>query len=173
MGNQDIDDLEFVDDEHKEAYQEIQKDDYHLRGDAFKGEKRWGKMLVVGEDEDPLEAAKRQSRYKQTKKLGEAIAFSLNSARVPDPTGSQFLKVSFKEYVAMREDPEFVPFAQYGQNLILYADGTPRPRPIRPIVQSEVGTYRGQIVYLKDAGPDDYGEGKYYQVPKGPSGGSE
>lgn len=87
------------------------------------------------------------------------------SLRVINPSGDRVMKVSWAEYLRMRDDKEFTPFSKYASNLLLYADGTPRPKPVRPLLQNEVGTYRDKIVVLKDAGPDDIGEGKYFQVP--------
>jgi len=90
--------------------------------------------------------------------------------RVEDPGGDQFMKVSWKEFLDIRQDERFIPMSKYIMNLMFYADGQkPRPKPLRPLIRNEVGMWtnaRGEqkIVFLKDAGPDDVGEGKYYHV---------
>lgn len=102
-----------------------------------------------------------------------AKAMSLLSslgAPVVDPSGDRVLKISAKEWKEKyADDPEFTPRSQYWAKLALYPAGTPkagqrREKPLRPLMQNEVGMYRGKIVFLTDAGYDDYGEGKYYVV---------
>ena len=121
------------------------------------------------ENEDPLshlgpgrifDPKMDKQRARRAIKMPEMLQ-SLLSNRV-DASGDKVLKVSFSEFTKMRVDPEFDSFVRYGRNLRYYANGQPRPMAIRPILTNEVGVYRGKIVCLKDAGPDDVGEGKYF-----------
>lgn len=96
--------------------------------------------------------------------------------RVHDPSGPNVHKVTFSDFRNMladfaayekegrANDCPFQPFSRYANNLLMYADGRPRPTPLRPLLQNEVGMWGTKIVVLRDAGPDDLGEGKYHQV---------
>jgi hypothetical protein len=108
---------------------------------------------------DPKNAEREQ---KQTLRRAEGLRqLAQNLTRVQAPAGDCILSVTWKEHLVLRQDPEFVPFSKYASNLLYYADGALRPRPVRPLIQNEVGTYRGKIVALKDMGPDDIG-GKFF-----------
>lgn len=87
------------------------------------------------------------------------------SGRLVEPNGDHVKKVSFEEWQRMKGDREFVPLERYVNDLFFKTDGSQRQRPLRQLVQNEVGMFRGKIIFLKDAGPGDVGEGKYYQVP--------
>jgi hypothetical protein len=122
-----------------------------------------GKLLAQDfhnvSDRDAKQAMRRQSA------LSEMFVKALTE-RV-EATGDRYMKVSWKEYLVIRQDPDFEPLSKYLRNLMFYGDGRPRPKPVRPLVVNEVGmfltgTFAGRIVFLKDAGPDDVGEGKYY-----------
>ena len=93
-----------------------------------------------------------------------SVIMKANANRLQDPSGDQFLKVSHKEWLKLREDKEYIPSSKYLNDLLFYTDGSPRATPVRQLVVREMGMYRGKIVYLKDAGPDDYGESHYYVI---------
>lgn len=146
----------------------------HLKeGHLFSEESsRHGKLLVVGES-DPFDVAAERAKGRRVDTLNTMVMESLVT-RVQDPHGPDVMKVSWKEFEQMRQDPEFQSFATYAAKLMFYCDesGTPdtskpRNRPIRPLLQNEVGMWRNHIVCLKDAGPDDVGEGKYHTVHAG------
>lgn len=139
-------------------------------------EVRKPKLTLIGDDENPANFTgeieqkfpapterDQKQKTRRVERLSEAVSSAL-VARVVDPSGDRVLKVSYKEFEKIRQDPEFQSFATYAQNLLYYDDGRPRPMPLRPLLQNEVGMYRGKIVFLKDAGPDDVGEGKYHSV---------
>lgn len=156
-----------MDKEHRESHAE-QSDQYsHLKpGGIFSDKARRSGKILLADDSDNLSELAQRQKGRSVKRLENTVHRALANARVVDPIGGNFMKVSFKEFESMRQDPEFVPFSKYGQNLIFYSDGTPRKSALRPIAQNEVGIWRGKLVHLKDAGPDDYGEGKYHQVPE-------
>ena len=130
------------------------------------------------------------SRMRRQDARADHFAQVLQSPRVQGASGPDVLRVHFKEfqkmyadYLAERNDyeerrkqaaisgnpipafnPQFQPFSLYGPNLACYDNGIPRPKPLRPILENEVGMYKGKIVVLTDSGPDDLGE-KYHQVP--------
>ncbi len=103
----------------------------------------------------------------------EELAKMLTAPRVNDPTSDRVMKVYWKEYERIRQDPEFVPFPKYASNLLYYTDkhGNPdmnrlRPTPVRQLLVNEVGMYRDKFVVLRDADPEtSRGEGKTHQVP--------
>jgi hypothetical protein len=68
--------------------------------------------------------------------------------RVKEPNGDIIRRVTFDEYMKMRTDPQFQALGTYMNALLCYADGTPRERPIRPLIENEMGMYRGKIVVI-------------------------
>jgi hypothetical protein len=136
----------------------------HFQSDAS----RRGKTLVIAESEDPYEIANNRAMGRRASKISDMVTDALVD-RVQDASGPSVMRVTFKEFEAMIKDPEFQTFAKYGPNLIFYTlpNGQPdmekpRPKPVRPLLANEVGTWRDKIVCLRDAGPDDVGEGKYH-----------
>lgn len=172
---------------HREkSWLDQQSEDYHLReGGLFADPaRRYGKKVYVGSEEeaalpvivapdgtslaDPnASAADVRQRLRRPVVLQKAVEEALTN-RVTDFASSGVLKVSLDEFRRMYADPEFVKFSDYAQDILFLRgpDGnltnTPRPRPLRAFYQNEVGMWRGKYVVLKDAGPDDVGEGKYH-----------
>lgn len=81
---------------------------------------------------------------------------SLLATRV-EGSGPNVMTVTFDEFMRMRDDPEYSGLMSYARNLVEYADGRPRPHPVRPLLKNEVGVYRGRIVVMKGDNPDDEG----------------
>lgn len=171
---EEFESLEEPEDPQKRAVYEDQRDPkYHLReGHLFgpDGKPRHGKMLVVGENDDPYAIANARQQGRRAGVLSDMVQNALID-RVKDPTGPDVMKVTWKEFERMRHDPNFKSFAQYMNTLMYYTDrhgfvdfDKPRARPVRPLLQNEVGMYYHKIVVLADAGPDDIGEGKYFTV---------
>jgi hypothetical protein len=117
-----------------------------------------------------------ERRIARHRSLSQNVASVFMANRVIDAHGPNVKKVSFSEYSEMfmaytqahregMEDPQgFRPASTYVSLLLNKPDGTPRERPLRRLLQNEVGMVGDVICVLKDAGPDDVGEGKYHQV---------
>jgi hypothetical protein len=115
-------------------------------------------------------------RVKKYEELGKLAANVVLNNRVVG-SGPNVRKVSWEEYEDMHRDyrqavaeglegsVKFRPQSTYVRGLTHYSDGRPRVRPLRPLLVNEVGMIDDVIVVLKDAGPGDVGEGKYFQVP--------
>jgi hypothetical protein len=118
---------------------------------------------------------------KRPKMMSDAVMQALVT-RVKDPQGYKVVKVSPRDWEKMHEDyrlahsagmahkVDFEPLSAYMQKLLFMADGmTLREKPIRPLLQNEVGMYvrgdkEGTVIVHYDALPGDHGDGKYYQV---------
>lgn len=91
----------------------------------------------------------------RSRRLAGGLA-SLLVQRV-EAQGPNLMFVSFDEWMRMQDDPEYRSLAQYSQQLLRYENGAPRPAPLRPLMQNEVGMYRDFIVCMKGNNPDDDG----------------
>lgn len=91
---------------------------------------------------------------RRAKLMGEAMAGALLNRVEPN---TDVIRVTHNEYMRMREDPEFVSFATYVNNLVYYSDGRVRPKPVRPLLKNEMGTYRGKIVVMSVDSPEGGG----------------
>lgn len=141
----------------------------HLHGGLFK---QPAPTLIIGDTEEaPRDTRQRMRRTEKISQVFEQAFMGAIDNRVKDAHGPGIVKVSFKEWQKMQGDPDVKTVAQYLMTLTHYCgvDGQPDPdkpraTPIRPLLQNEVGTWGDKIVILKDAGPDDVGEGAYFQV---------
>lgn len=104
----------------------------------------------------------------RTVRSGDAYATMVQDAlinRVKDAHGPNIMRVTFDEFVVIRLDPEFESLAQYFPKLASYADGTPRERLVRDLLENEVGMYRGRVVVLSN-NPGDAYVGNLVSVPE-------
>jgi hypothetical protein len=130
---------------------------------------------LIGRSKQSCKAVAKR-RIARHRSLSQNVASVFMANRVIDAHGPNVKKVSFSEYSEMfmaytqahregMEDPQgFRPASTYVSLLLNKPDGTPRERPLRRLLQNEVGMVGDVICVLKDAGPDDVGEGKYHQV---------
>jgi hypothetical protein len=123
-------------------------DDYSHRR-FFEGKQ--AKLVITDDTENPGEhavnAQDERQALRRAKKLSEVVEHALVN-RVDGVQGDLFLRVTFDEFVKINKDPEFQSLASYAHHLLNYADGRPRPIPIRPIAANEMGMYRGRYVIL-------------------------
>jgi len=120
----------------------------------FAGKKLKASYTLDDEDQNEAEEAqKEQSARDQTQsvrrieKLSTAVQDALVN-RVQDPGGDRVMRVTFDEFMKMKDDQHFQSFAQYCTLILNYASGAPRPQPLRPFLENEVGMYNGKIVCL-------------------------
>lgn len=137
----------------------------HMRpGGLFDPARKKASKILIVEDTADVEVAARDA--KQTMRRQDALSNVIQEAlvtRVADPGGPSVYRATFDEFVRMKDDPEFVTLAQYARNLVLYADGTPRPTPIRPLLENEMGMWRGKVVVVTN-NPGDSHVGTFQQV---------
>jgi hypothetical protein len=118
------------------------------------------KMRVGAPGDEVREARQGLRRVEMLDQLVQKVALE----RVQDPSGgSSVMKVTFAEFERIAKDPEFESLAKYMNKLLCYADGTPRAKPIRPLLENEMGMYRGRMVVLTGM-PGDTTAGTYVQV---------
>lgn len=89
--------------------------------------------------------------------------------RVTEPAGDMVYHATWDEFMAMRKDPAFTPSSKYTQLLFFYANGAPRPQPIRRLLEHEVGTIKTpalgfRVVCLK-TNPGERFSGRVLNVP--------
>lgn len=124
------------------------------------------RTTILADDEDPQEVLGdrvNQRRLMRHQAVGKMVEDALVN-RVQPPTGNQTMKVGWEEFKRIRQDSEFQPFSAYGQSLLFYTNGKPRPQPVRPLVQNEVGMYRGRFVVLDQMPEGGRGDTPYVQV---------
>ncbi len=138
--------------------------------DFFKNKKPIGK-LDLNDDGQIV-----QRVNNMTKMVQDAFAPVMADQRV-EVHGDRTIKVSIDQYKTMYQewkqandegrghDTGFLPFTSYAQDILCYADGSPRKTPLRPFLVNEVGMFHDKIVVLKDSMPGDKGEGNYHIVP--------
>lgn len=101
-------------------------------------------------------AREMKQQVKRTTVLSEAVQNALiNRASVGG--GDSVMRVTFDEWQRMQGDPEVETFAQYAHKLTHYSDGRERAQPLRPLLQNELGMYRGKIVVATN----NPGDGKF------------
>lgn len=122
------------------------------------------KVHVYAEDETIPNASERDARQaiRRQARLAEVVQASI-ADRVREPQGGNFMKVSWDEFMRIKDDPEFQTLAQYQHKLYNYPDGRPRATPIRPLIEHELGMYRDKIVLL-NSNPGDQFVGTLHQV---------
>lgn len=87
-----------------------------------------------------VDTAARQ--VKQQVRRQAALSSTLSTAlasRVTSPGGDLVYHATWDEFMHMRKDPQFRPLSAYAQNLFFYTDGRTRPKPIRALLENEVG----------------------------------
>jgi hypothetical protein len=107
---------------------------------------------------------------RQTLRRADALSSVLGglmAARV-EPAGDVLL-VTFDEFLNIYKDPKFLPLSQYMRDLVYYADGSLRPKPVRPLYNNEAGVYtdrtgRTRIVCFRGKDPGDTRTGPIIQV---------
>lgn len=107
---------------------------------------------------------------RQTMRRADALSSVLGglmASRV-EPSGD-VLMVTFDEFLNIHKDPKFLPLSKYMRDLVYYADGSPRPKPVRPLYNNEAGVYtdrtgRTRIVCFKGNDPGDTRTGPIIQV---------
>lgn len=156
--------------------------DSHIAFFESKG-KRFGNRLITMPGEE-ISAERQKARRVET--VGQAIADALGApsqqmaeamttGRLAGATDDSIMKVTWDEFLRIKQDPAFRPASGYMPSFFFYTgpDGhidTSKPRrvPIRQLLRNEVGTifFRGadRIVCLHDAAPGDR-EGVSIQVP--------
>lgn len=121
------------------------------------------KALVLAEDEDRVA----RHKIKRQIKISEAVGQALNN-RTLAPVGVNLMAVSWDEFLKIRKDPDFEPFSKYSFAILNYVGGAkhgqPRPQPVRPFVQNEIGMYKGRIVTCKSMPDQGRGDIPYVQV---------
>ena len=128
-------------------------------------DKKPRKITLAAEGEDLDNAVARARVDKQSARRVKSISNIVQDSvtnRVEPPIGGNVRKVTWDELEKMRVDPGFTSLAQYMNNLICYDDGRPRPIPIRPLVENEMGMYGGQIVVLANNPGDGERTGKIH-----------
>jgi hypothetical protein len=160
------------------AWDKKVKEDSHLEFFAKKTPVVDGKRqgLLQPTQEEVMDIQRRIQRHKS---LAQNVASVFMANRVIDAHGPNVKKIPFKEYeslfreytAAHREGVEipggFRPASTYLNLLRLRPDGSLRDRPLRNLLQNEVGMIGDVVIVLADAGPDDaYGEGHWFQVHK-------
>lgn len=133
------------------------------------------KASYIGDDEQAEEVAPVRTEadekqgMRRIEKLSAVVEQSLTS-RVDNPGGDMIMRVTHDEFMKMKDDPKFKLFSQYMNLILNYADGRPRPHPIRPFMANELGMYtngRGEvkIVILTNNPGDGAIAGTIMQVP--------
>lgn len=122
----------------------------------------------MSDNDDPVGKANARRAAKRAPAL-EKMVMDVLVHRVKDASGPTILSIGWDEYEkGIRQDPAFEPLSKYLSNLICYADGTPRPRPLRALLENEVGIWRGRIVCLNNMpGDGNRSYTIFSQVPTG------
>lgn len=126
------------------------------------------KVSYVADEEDAEQAKQSARDQRQSVRRIEQLSTAVQDAllnRVSDAGGDQVMRVTWEEMLRMQDDPKFKSFAKYCHLILNYADGSPRPQPLRPFLEHEVGMYTNakgeeKIVVLKNNPGDGALSGK-------------
>jgi hypothetical protein len=135
--------------------------------------------LILTDESEEENARKHRQVMARHKELAKSVAGLIVGQRILGQShGPNIKKVKWKEFEDMMRDyiaaqkeglqADFSPQSTYARSLMYYVggprDGQLRDRPIRLLLENEVGMIGDTIIVLADAGPDDVGEGAYHQV---------
>jgi hypothetical protein len=128
-------------------------------------------------ERDVKQRLRRQALWqRETARIFEPLVYN----RV-DAHGPEIEKVSYAQFKALIAEYnqavaegtpdrcDFTPFSVYCTNILYYADGRPRPKPLRPFVKNEVGMRKGKYIVIEDADLDGT-PSTLVQVPGGKDG---
>jgi hypothetical protein len=103
--------------------------------------------LVDDGDGAVVRDAKQALRHNEmfTEAVEKALVGRLTDHNVPNVT-----QISMSDWSEMRQDPNFEHLSKYAPKLLEYADGRLRETPVRPLLQNEVGMYKGRIVVVNE-----------------------